>query len=114
MQTVISVPASTIPPEELSRILSDYLALDRARIYRRLMVARFGGLAVRAALLETFFRGFSPVARLFTIGLCLFPPVWARMVEFAHERRLARRIEAFDAGVTYRFVSRSASGQTPA
>ena len=115
MQTVISVPASTISPEELSRILSDYLALDRARIFRRLLLARFGLVAVLAALLETLFRGFSPVARLLTIGLCLFPPVWARIVEFARERRLSRRIKAFDAGgVTHNFVLRSERGQTPA
>ena len=104
MQTVISVPASTIAREELSRILSAYLALDRARIRRRLMVARFGLLAVLAALLETSFRGFSPLVRLFTVALCLFPPAWARMVEFAHERRLSQRIEAIDGAGPHRFV----------
>ena len=114
MQTVISVPASTISPEELSRILADYLALDRVRIYRRLLLARFGLLAVLAALLETSFRGFSPLVRLFTVALCLFPPAWARIIEFAHERRLSRRIEAFDARVTRNFVPPSERGQTPA
>jgi hypothetical protein len=114
MQTVISVPACTRSPEELSRILADYLALDRVRIYRRLLLARFGLLAVLAALLETSFRGFSPFVRLFTVALCLFPPAWARIVEFAHERRLSRRIEACDARVTHNFVPRSSGGQPPA
>jgi hypothetical protein len=114
MQTVISVPASTIPREELSRILSDYLALDRARICRRLMVARFGLLAVVAAFVETSFRGFSPLVRLLTVALCLFPPAWARIAEFAHERRLSRRIEAIDGAVPHGFVRRPTSHQAPA
>ncbi|HEU4938665.1 MAG TPA: hypothetical protein VFT39_19585, partial [Vicinamibacterales bacterium] len=108
------VAASTIPSEDLSRILKDYLALDRVRIYRRLLLARVGLLAVLAALLETSLRGSSPLVRLFTVALCLFPPAWARIVEFAHERRLSRRIEALDGRVTHKFEPRSARGQTPA
>jgi hypothetical protein len=104
MQMLISLPASGTPSRDLGHILSDYLALDRARIFRRLMVARFGLLALLAALLETVFRGFSPSARVFTVALCLVPPVWARIVELARERRVSRRIETVDGAITHKFV----------
>ena len=55
MQTVISFPASGIPQEELAIILSDYLALDRARIFRRRMVAREWRLSRRIEGVEGFF-----------------------------------------------------------
>jgi hypothetical protein len=100
MQPLISFSASATTSPELGRILSDYLALDRARIIRRLMVARFGFLAVLAALLETVFRGFSPFARVVTVALCVVPPLYARIVELARERRLSRRIDCVDGAVT--------------
>jgi len=89
MQTLISLRATVSP--ELGRILSDYLALDRARILRRLMVVRFGLLAVLAASIETVCRGFSPLARLFTVALCLVPPLCARIVDLVREHRLWQR-----------------------
>jgi hypothetical protein len=112
MQMLISLPSSRTPSRELGHILSDYLALDRARIFRRLMVARFGFLALLAAWLETVFRGFSPFARVFTVALCLVPPVWARIVELARERRLSRRIEAVDEAITHKFGLPSERQQT--
>jgi hypothetical protein len=90
MQTVTSFHASSLPQEELGRLLADYLALDRARIVRRLMVARFGVLAAGAALLETVVHGFSVFARSFTVALCLVPPIWAWIVELVRERQLSR------------------------
>ena len=114
MQMLISLPASGTPSRELGHILSDYLALDRARMFRRLMVARFGCLALLAAMLETVFHGFSPFARVFTVALCLVPPAWARIVELARERRLSQRIERVDGAVTHRIVPRSGGHRAPA
>jgi hypothetical protein len=111
MQTLISFRAAASP--ELGRILSDYLALDRARILRRLMVVRFGLLAVLAASVETGFRGFSPLARVLTVALCLVPPLYARVVEFARERRLSRRIDFVEGAVTHKIVPRSSRRQAP-
>lgn len=108
MQTLVSFPASATRPEELGRILSDYLAVDRARVRRRLMVARFGVLALGAAVLETFVRELAPFVRLITIGLCLVPPAWARIVEIRSRRRLSRRIEGVPGAVSYAVPLRSA------
>ena len=110
---LMSLPASSVPSRELGPILSDYLALDRARIVRRLMVTRFGVLALLAALIEAVFRGFSPFARVVTVALCLVPPAWARIVELGREHRLSRRLERVGGVVTHRYVPRSKAIRAP-
>jgi hypothetical protein len=100
VQSVMSFRALSVSQEELGSILADYLALDRARILRRLMVVRFGLLALGAGLLETVIHGFSVLARSLTIGLFLVPPVWAWVVELARERRVAAHRRALDAPPT--------------
>jgi hypothetical protein len=105
MQTLISFPASAAP--ELGRVLSDYVALDRARMLRRLMVVRFGLLALFAGSIETIFRGFSPLVRVFTIALCLVPPLCARIVEIAREHRLSQRIDLMEGVVSHKIDPRS-------
>jgi hypothetical protein len=112
MQTLISFRAAASP--ELGRILSDYLALDRARILRRLMVGRFGLLAVLAASIETICRGFSPLVRLFTVALCLVPPLCARIVELVRERRLSQRVDLVDGVVSHKIVPPSIRPQASA
>ena len=37
MPTITSFHSSAVEPEELSGIMADYLALERARIFRRLL-----------------------------------------------------------------------------
>jgi hypothetical protein len=96
VQTDISFSASAIPRDQLSCILAQYLALDRARIFRRLLVTRFGMLALVAAVLGTVFHRFSPFARWFTIGLFLFPPTGAWIAELKLERGLSRRLDGVD------------------
>ena len=97
MHSVISFHASRLPPEQLGRLIRDYLALDRARILRRLMVVRCGALALVATLLETAVHGFSPIARVLTVALCLIPPVWAWAVELGRARRVIRASRALAA-----------------
>jgi hypothetical protein len=104
VQTVTSFPASAIPRDQLSRILADYLALDRARIFRRLLVTRFGMLSLLAAVLGTVFHAFSPFARWFPIGLFMLPPTWAWVAELRLERRLSRRLDGVDGVVTDKCV----------
>lgn len=90
MYKVMSFRASGIPREQLGPILGDYLALDRARILRRLVMVRCGVLAVAAGTLESAIHGFSPIARVLTVGLCLVPPACAWGVELGRSRRLMR------------------------
>lgn len=113
MQTVTSFSASAVPRDHLSHILADYLAFDRARIFRRLLVIRFGLLALIAAIAGTVIHGLSPFARWFTIGLFLIPPGWAWITELRLERRLSRRLDRVDGAVTHQLVSAEPASQRP-
>ena len=86
---VTSLRASSVPPAELNVILADYLELDRARIYRRLFLVRFGLLAAVATIVSLVFPSLPAFARWFPPTVCLAPPiaVWIR------ERRLARSLQ---------------------
>ena len=91
MHTVTSFHASAVQPDQLSGIMADYLALERARIFRRLLVKRFGVLA--AIVGGVSFLWLSAFASWFSVGLCAAAPVWAWIVELGCERRLARRLD---------------------
>ena len=91
MHTVASFHASAVTPDQLSGITADYLALERAKVLRRLLVKRVGGLAALIAAVSVFW--LSAFAFWLSLGLCAVAPVWAWMVELRCERRLAHRLD---------------------
>ncbi len=91
MHTVTSFHSSAVQPEQLSGIMSEYLALERARIFRRLLVKRFGVLAVIIAGVS--FSLLSVAASWFSVGLCVVAPLWSWIVERRCERRLVHRLD---------------------
>jgi hypothetical protein len=93
MQQITSLPASSVPPAELKVILADYLALDRARIFRRLFVIRFGLLAAAATIVSVAFPSLPAFARWFPPTLCLAPPIAAWIREWRLARRLTQRLD---------------------
>ncbi len=100
METITSIPASAVPEEELGGIVAEYLALDRIRIFRRLLVTRFGALALLAVLIGAVVPGFSWSARVGSVALFLLPPAWTWINELLMERRLAHRLERVDGAAT--------------
>ena len=88
MHTVTSFHASAVQPDQLSEIMAAYLALDRARISRRLLVKRLGLLAI--ILAGVSFLWLSVFALWFSVGLCAVAPAWSWIVELGCEHRLAR------------------------
>ena len=79
--------------------MADYLALERARIFRRLLVTRFGVLAVMIIAGVGLF-SLSAFA-LFGVGLCMVAPVWAWIVERRCERRLVHRLDKVPVPTTH-------------
>ena len=73
MPQVTSLPASSVSKEQLRVILADYLALDRARVFRRLFVVRFGLVACALAVLALVAPGLSTIARWLPPALFLAP-----------------------------------------
>lgn len=90
MTQVTALHASSVTKEDLQVILAAYLELDRARVFRRLFVFRFGMLAGLAAVVALTVPGLSLAARWLPPLLCLAPPAWAWLAEFRLARRLAR------------------------
>lgn len=101
MPTITSFHSSAVESEELSRIMADYLGLERARIFRRLLVKRFGLLAAAVLMLGTVLRAVPPIPMWFGVGAFVTPPVWAWIVELRRHWRLARRLEHVPGGVTH-------------
>ena len=101
MQTVTAFSASAVSHDELGGILADYLALDRARIFRRLLVNRCGLVALIAALAGVLIPQAPQLATWCTVALFLALPLWAWIVEIRLEWRLARRLEEVDGAVTH-------------
>ena len=96
MPHVTSLPASSVSKEELRVILAEYLALDRARVFRRLFLVRFGLLTAISVIVALLTPGLPAVARWLPPVLCLTPPTWAVIVELRLARRLARHLEGVD------------------
>ena len=110
MHTVVSFHGSAVKPDQLSGIMADYLALERAKTFRRLLTKRFGVLAAIFAGIS-FYR-LSAFAAWFSVGLCVAVPVWAWIVELGCERRLARRLATVP-GQTVQVVESAAPSDVP-
>ena len=91
MHTVTSFDAHMLPPEELNAIIADYLALERLRIFRRLLVTRFGILTAIVATAGWLW--LSTAATCVAAVLCLVPPLCVLGLEVTCARRLAERLE---------------------
>jgi hypothetical protein len=100
MYSVTSFPGSAVDPDELSAIMADHLALERIRIFRRLLVKHFGVLTVIVATVALAW--LSRFAFWFSVSLCLTPPVWAWVLEIHRELRLAARLDSVTGQQTIR------------
>ena len=92
MSSLISFNASTRTPQEVADIPRDYLALDRVRFWRRLLAARFGGLALAVFVAGRIIPGLSAYGHWIPLLICLAPPAWAWIAEFRLARQLSRRL----------------------
>ena len=90
MHTVSSFPASAVEPDQLSTIMADYLSLEHARVFRRLLVVRCGMTALILAVVGLGFGWLPPFASSFSAAVLLAVPAGAWVFELRRERRLAR------------------------
>lgn len=93
MQTVTSFRASAVEPGRINAIAAEYLALEHARTYRRLFVARFGLLAFTLAIVGFGLHWLPTSGAWAAVGLCSLAPAWAWVAELRYDRRLARSLE---------------------
>ena len=81
MHTVTSFHASAIPRDQLNAIMADYLALERARVFRRLLVVRCGLMALAIAAGGLGFGWLPRFAWMLSVSLFLAVPGAAWLVE---------------------------------
>jgi hypothetical protein len=97
---VTSFDGEKVAPEELGAVMADYLALEKARLYRRLFVARFGLLATILGVVGFGLHWLPQVGSWVSLGLCAVAPAWAWVAELRCDWRLARRLDALPDATT--------------
>jgi len=101
MQGITSIRSSAVSRAQLNEILSDYLALDRARMFRRVLLKRFGLLALGSVAMAIAITGWPLLIRWIPVALFIAPPLVAWLAELRVEHRLSRRCEGVDVVVTH-------------
>jgi hypothetical protein len=91
---VTGLRASAVPQDALGPLLSEYLALDRLRGLRRLLLVRCGALALAAAVLGPLVGWLSALARAVMVAVFLLPPAWAWILERRADMRLSQRLRS--------------------
>ncbi|MEO7190487.1 MAG: hypothetical protein ABI051_05480 [Vicinamibacterales bacterium] len=100
-----SFHGSDVGGEQLSGILSEYVALERARMYRRLFVMRFGLLAAALSIIGFGLHWLSAAGSWVSVGLCAVTPAWAWFAELRCDWRLSERLNALPPDSTHFVVS---------
>ena len=93
MHTVTSIHSSAASPDHIDDLMTEYVAFEGARIYRRLFVTRFTLLGFVFGVAGLGVHWLSPFASWLGVGLCAVPPTWAWIVELKCGRRLDRRLQ---------------------
>jgi uncharacterized membrane protein YcjF (UPF0283 family) len=106
MPTVTSFHSSAVGREQIGAIMAEYLALERARIYRRLLVTRFGLLAL-LAIIGTGFQWLPSFASWVCVGVCVVAPIGAWLAELRCDWRLAQRLKDVPGGTTHMVATSS-------
>ena len=101
MHTVTSFHSSTVRPDQLGAIITDYLALERARTQRRLFVTGVGIVALFIAVAGAVFHWLPAFASWLGIALCAVASTWVWVVELGCDRRLGKRLEEVPGAVTH-------------
>jgi Flp pilus assembly protein TadB len=93
VEVVTQFHSSSVQPAELNQIAAEYLALERVRVLRRLLVRRFGLLSLAVLVARIALHWISLTATACSLAAFVVPPVWAWVVEIRRDRVLARRLE---------------------
>ena len=104
MHTVTSFHGSDVRPDQISAVMSDYVALEQARIYRRLFATRFGILACVLGTIGFGFHWLPPLASWLSVAVCAIVPSLAWVAELRCDWRLAKRLSELPDGTTHLVV----------
>ena len=94
METSDVVPLNRRPTGRTGPLLSDYVALDRLRTVRRLLLVRCGALALITAVAGPLVGWLSAVGRSLVVAVFLLPPAWTWILERRADLRLSARLRS--------------------
>ena len=100
MEPLTWIHSTAVPRDKLAPLLSEYLALDRLRTVRRLLLVRCGALALMAAVAGPLVGWLSALGRSLVVALFLLPPAWAWILERRADLRLSARLRSIDTKTT--------------
>ena len=92
MNVITQFHSSAIPAAELNRIAAEFLALERTRIFRRLLVRRFGLLALATLVASVAFHWTPLVATVCSVIVFAAPPLCVWGLEIRQDHALTRRL----------------------
>ena len=100
MYAITSLRTAGLPPEHVKAVLADYLALERARTYRRVCVTRFGALAAVFGVAGFGVHWLSPIVSWSSVVMCGIAPVWAWVAEMRRAWTLSSRLRRLPGAAT--------------
>jgi hypothetical protein len=100
MHTITALRATGLSPDQVRAVMADYLALERARTFRRACVTRFGALATLFGIAGFGAHWLTPIVSWFSVAMCGVAPVWAWIAELRREWMLSRRLGRLSDAVT--------------
>jgi hypothetical protein len=89
---LVSFRLSAVRPDELSAVLTQYLALERIRIIRRLLIPRCALVVVAIALIGGGYGWLPRFATWLSAGVFVALPAVAWTIEIHRARQLAHRL----------------------
>src|SRR5215216_5011454 len=93
MFTVTSIRGSDVDPQQLSAVMSDYMALEKARIYRQLFLTRFGALAIVFGIAGLRLHWMPVVATWASVAFCIVVAACAWLAELRCDWKLSKRLQ---------------------
>jgi hypothetical protein len=97
MFTVTSIHAADIDAQRLSAVVSDYMALEQARIFRQLFLMRFGPLAIVFGIAGLGLHWMPTVVAEASVAVCIAIAACAWIAELRCDWRLSKRLEELPA-----------------
>ena len=84
--------ALPVEPEQLNAVMADFMALEHARVFRRMLVRRCGVVALSIAVSGVLLGLLHSFAYWFSLGIFVLAPAGAWIVERRLERGLRKKV----------------------
>jgi hypothetical protein len=92
MGLVANAAPLSVPPEQLNVVMADCAALEQLRVFRQLLVARCGVIALAIGVGGLLLGLLHSFAYWFSLGIFILAPTGTWIVEIRQERDLRKKV----------------------